>query len=176
MDKPPVATAVSKLETTDAVEMQIRGLMMDPATNMPIVVLKDVESDTILPIWVGAYEANAIAYELEKATVARPLTHDLLRDVTRALGATVERVVVSALRGDTYYATICMRQGTEPVIVDARPSDAIALALRWDCPIFVERSVLERARPAQNALGVTPEQTRRWLEDLNDDEMGHYKM
>src|ERR1700760_4741322 len=116
---------------SDEVEMQIRGLMMDPVTNMPIIVLKDVGSDLVLPIWVGIFEANAIALELEKTATPRPMTHDLLRNIARGLNAQVKKVVVSEMRDDTYYAVIWMDQGGEVVALDARPSDAIALALRW---------------------------------------------
>ncbi len=160
------------------VEVQIRGLMLDPVTNMPIVVLKDVASDLVLPIWVGVYEANAIALEMEKTTTPRPLTHDLLRDVTRGLGAVVRKVVVSDLREDTFFATIWMDQGADEVTIDARPSDAIALALRWDCPIFVSRSVLGRSKQVASSPGanVDAEELRKWLENLNEDDTGQYKM
>ncbi len=159
------------------VEVQIRGLMMDPVTNMPIVLLKDVESDAVLPIWVGMYEANAIALELEKTATPRPMTHDLLRDVTLGLGAEVHKVVVTELRDDTFYAVIWMEQAGESVAVDARPSDALAMALRWDCPIYVSREVLERSKQASGAMqSGTAEQMRQWLEGLNDDDMGRYKM
>src|ERR1700755_260525 len=112
--------------TPDEVEMQIRGLMMDPVTNMPIIVRKDVASDLVLPIWVGIFEANAIALELEKTATPRPMTHDLLRNIARGLNAQVKKVVVSEMRDDTYYAVIWMDQGGEVVALDARPSDAIA--------------------------------------------------
>ena len=159
------------------VEMQIRGLMIDPLTNMPIVVLKDVASDQVLPIWVGIFEANAIALELEKTTMPRPMTHDLLRNMTRALNGVVRKVVVSELRDDTFLAVIWMEQDGETVAIDARPSDALALALRWDCPVYASRVVLDNAKQVaegpQNASG---EEMRRWLENLNDDDMGRYKM
>jgi bifunctional DNase/RNase len=159
------------------VEVQIRGLMIDPLTNMPIVVLKDVASDRVLPIWVGIFEANAIALELEKTAMPRPMTHDLLRNVTRALNAVVQKVVVSELRDDTFVAVVWMEQEGETVAIDARPSDAIALALRWDCPIYASRVVLDNAKQVaegpQNASG---EEVRRWLENLGDDDMGRYKM
>jgi bifunctional DNase/RNase len=161
----------------DEVEMQIRGLMMDPVTNMPIIVLKDVASDLILPIWVGIFEANAIALELEKTTTPRPMTHDLLQNLARGLNAHVTKVVVSELRDDTFYALIWMDHAGETVAMDARPSDAIALALRWDCPIYVNRTVLETSK--QSSAGpqnIDSEEMRRWLENLNDDEMGRYKM
>jgi bifunctional DNase/RNase len=167
------ATAAAKAE----VEMQIRGLMIDPLTNMPIVVLKDVAGDTVLPIWVGIFEANAISEELEKITRPRPMTHDLLRNLTRGLNAVVRKVVVSELRDDTYYAVIWMEQDGETVAIDSRPSDAIALALRWDCPIYASRAVLDNARQMtgdqQNMDG---EEARRLLENLNDDDLGRYKM
>jgi bifunctional DNase/RNase len=159
------------------VEMQIRGLMIDPLTNMPIVILKDVESEMVLPIWVGIFEANAIAIELEKTATPRPMTHDLLRDMARGLNARVSKVVVSELRDDTFYAVIWMQQADETVVIDARPSDAIALALRWDCPIYVNRDVLASSRVAANGTqNINPDELRKWLENLNDDEMGRYKM
>ena len=163
-------------QAPDEVEMQIRGLMMDPVTNMPIIVLKDVGSDLVLPIWVGIFEANAIALELEKTATPRPMTHDLLRNLTRGLNAQVRKVVVSEIRDDTYYAVIWMEQGGETVTLDSRPSDAIALALRWDCPIYVNRVVIETSKQASGNQAVNADEMRRWLENLNDDEMGRYKM
>jgi len=164
--------------TDPEIEVSIRGLMLDPVTNMPIVVLKDIASDLVLPIWVGVYEANAIALELEKAATPRPMTHDLLRNLAKGLGAKVTKVVVSDLREDTFYATIWMRQAEETVTLDARPSDAIALALRWDCPIYVATQVLGRSRQSEQAVGanVNAEELRKWLESLNDDDTGQYKM
>ena len=159
------------------VEVRIRGLMMDPSTRMPIVVLNDLAGEVVLPIWVGLFEANAIALEIEKATTPRPMTHDLLRSAISGLNARVTRVVVGALREDTFHATIWVDQGGEVVALDARPSDAIALALRSDCPIFVSKQVFDHARRASDgASSLTPEDLRRWLESLNDDEMGRYKM
>ena len=159
------------------IEMQIRGLMIDPVTNMPIVVLKDVGSDTVLPIWVGIFEANAIALELEKTATPRPMTHDLMRNLARGLNAIVRKVVVSALKDDTFYAVIWMEQGGEVVALDSRPSDAIALALRWDCPIYAAKSVLDNARQVtEGSQTASSDDTRKWLEDLGDDEMGRYKM
>ena len=172
-----MSIAAKDVDLGAEVQMQIRGLMMDPVTNVPIVVLKDVDGETVLPIWVGMFEANAIALELEKTTTPRPMTHDLLQNVTRGLNATVTKVVVSELRDETYYAVIWMEQAGERVVVDARPSDAIALALRWDCPIFVSRQVLEHSRQTVNGnQSINAEEMRRWLENLNDDEMGRYKM
>lgn len=159
------------------VEVRIRGLMMDPSNQSPVVVLNDIAGTVVLPIWVGLFEANAIALEIEKATMPRPMTHDLLRNVIDGLNARVTRVVVGELREDTFHATIWLDQQGEVVALDARPSDAIALALRADCPIFVSRQVLDRARlNADGSSNVAPEDMRRWLENLNDDEMGRYKM
>jgi uncharacterized protein len=159
------------------VEVRIRGLMMDPSTKMPIVLLNDLAGEIVLPIWVGHFEANAIALEIEKATPARPITHDLLRNVIDGLNARVTRVVVGDLREDTFHATIWMDQAGEVIALDARPSDAIALALRSDCPIFISHQVYEHARKASNGTAtLSPEDLRRWLEGLNDDEMGRYKM
>jgi len=159
------------------VEMQIRGLMIDPQSNMPIVILKDVASDALLPIWVGIFEANAIAMELEKMTTPRPMTHDLLRNLARGLNAVVRKVVVSELRDETFFAVIWMEQDGETVTLDARPSDAIALALRWDCPIYASRAVLDNAKQvAEGPQNANSEEMRRWLEGLNDDDMGRYKM
>ena len=162
-------------QASDEVEMQIRGLMMDPVTNMPIIVLKDIGSDLVLPIWVGIFEANAIALELEKTAMPRPMTHDLLQNMARGLNAEVRKVVVSELRDDTFYAVIWMDHAGETVTMDARPSDAIALALRWDCPIYASRAVLDNAKQIPDGpQNVTADE--KWLENLNDDEMGRYKM
>ncbi|OLE53208.1 MAG: hypothetical protein AUG51_14260 [Acidobacteria bacterium 13_1_20CM_3_53_8] len=129
------------------IEVKIRGLMMDPSSGTPIIILKDVNSDTMLPIWVGAYEANAIALEIEKVSPQRPMTHDLLRNVILEMGASVERVTVTELRDNTFYAAIMMRSRVgEALMIDARPSDAIALALRVDCPIFVNEEVIKASR------------------------------
>jgi uncharacterized protein len=161
----------------ERVEVRIRGLMMDPSTQSPVVVLNDIAGEVVLPIWVGIFEANAIFLEIEKATPPRPMTHDLLRDVIHGLNARVTRVVVGSLLENTFHATIWMDQQGEAVALDARPSDAISLALRADCPIFVSREVLDRAREnADSTTPPTPENLRRWLEGLNDDEMGRYKM
>ena len=159
------------------VEVRIRGLMLDPSNRSPIVVLNDLTGEVVLPIWVGLFEANAIALEIEKTTTPRPMTHDLMRNIIAGLNARVTRVVVGALRGDTFHATVWMDQGGEVVAIDSRPSDAIALALRSDCPIFVSREVFEHARRASaGGTSVTAEDMRRWLENLGDDEMGRYKM
>ena len=125
------------------VEMKIRGLTMDPVTQMPIVVLKDVNGGTVLPIWVGIFEANAIALEIEKVSTPRPMTHDLIKTVLMGLNTGVKKIVVSELKDDTFYALIWLEKDGELISVDSRPSDALALALRLDCPIYVEDTVLE---------------------------------
>jgi len=160
------------------VEVRIRGLMMDPATNMPIVVLKDVASETVMPIWVGIFEANAIAIEIEKVAAPRPMTHDLTRNVIHHLNARLERVVINELKDDTFFAVLWLRQGEEPLTIDARPSDAIALALRADCPIYVSEQVMQSAKLNTSGPpeGPTAEQLRGWLEGLNDEDLGRYKM
>ncbi len=159
------------------VEMKIRGLMVDPSTNMPIVLLKDVQSEALLPIWVGLYEAQAIALEVEKSQTPRPLTHDLLKNLIHGLNARVQRIVVTELKDDTFYAVIWMEQNGEIVALDSRPSDALALALRTDCPIFVDEDVLRAAKVLPNpAEQASSQDVRKWLESLNDEDLGRYKM
>jgi bifunctional DNase/RNase len=160
------------------VEVRIRGLTLDPATSMPIIVLRDVASETVMPIWVGIFEANAIAIEIEKVAVPRPMTHDLTRNLIRHLNARLERVVISELNDDTFFATLWLTQGDEPLAIDARPSDAIALALRADCPIYVTEEVMQAAKlnTTGPAEGQAAEQLRGWLEGLNDEDLGRYKM
>ena len=158
------------------IEMSIKGLMIDPVTNAPIVLLRDVRQDRVLPIWVGPVEANAIALQIENVTTPRPMTHDLLMRLLQELGARLYRVVISDLRESTFFAYLELRRGAEPLLVDARPSDAIALALRAGAPIFVAESVLENAKP----LNTAPDQDDRdrlqkWLESLDPDDLG-YKM
>src|SRR5579872_581996 len=164
-------------EGTMEVEMKIRGLMMDPVTNMPIVILKDVAGDSVLPIWVGIYEANAIALEIEKVTTPRPMTHDLLKNVLTGLDTAVHKVVVTELREDTFYAVIWLEREGRIVSIDSRPSDALALALRVDCPIFVDEMVLKNSKQAASLNDrVTADELRKYLEGLNDDDLGKYKM
>jgi bifunctional DNase/RNase len=159
------------------VEMKIRGLMMDPVTNMPIVVLKDLGGNAILPIWVGIYEANAIALEIEKVTTPRPMTHDLIKILLLGMNTSMRKVVVSDLKDDTFYAVIWLERDGELMSVDSRPSDALALALRLDCPIFVDDSVLKSSKMASTVTDrVNNEELRRWLENLNDEDLGRYKM
>ncbi|MGC2660592.1 MAG: bifunctional nuclease family protein [Bryobacteraceae bacterium] len=159
------------------VEMKIRGLMMDPVTNMPIVVLKDLGGDAVLPIWVGIYEANAIALEIEKVTTPRPMTHDLIKVLLMGLETNIQKVVVSELREETFYAVIWLEREGKVISVDSRPSDALALALRHDCPIYVEDRVLQSSRNSTTVSEkVNNEELRKWLENLNDEDLGRYKM
>ena len=159
------------------VEMKIRGLVMDPVTNMPIVILKDVGGAAVLPIWVGIYEANAIALEIEKVTTPRPMTHDLLKNLLLGLETNVQKVVVSELRDDTFYALIWLERDGQMMSIDSRPSDALALALRVDCPIYVEDEVLKSSKNSGNNTDkVSSEEMRKWLENLGDEDMGRYKM
>src|SRR5436305_1858806 len=157
------------------VEMKIRGLMMDPVTNMPVVVLKDVGGETVLPIWVGVYEANAIALEIEKVTTPRPLTHDLIKNLLLGLDTRVHKIVVSELREDTFYAVIWLERDGHIISIDSRPSDALAIALRLDCPIFVDDEVLKSSKLAASmSERVSSEELRKWLEGLNDEDLGRY--
>lgn len=159
------------------VEMTIKGLMVDPVTNMPIIILRDQEGQRVLPIWVGVFEANAIALQIENIATPRPMTHDLLRNVIADLKAQVRKIVVSDLKENTFYALIYMTVNGDTVAVDARPSDAIALALRVRAPIFVEDAVIDSAK----RLDFTPdkadsERLRKWLESLDPEDLGKYKM
>jgi bifunctional DNase/RNase len=160
------------------VEMKIRGLMMDPVTNMPIVILKDVGSASVLPIWVGIYEANAIALEIEKVSTPRPMTHDLIKTLLLGLDAGIQKVVVNELKDDTFFAVIWIQRNGELISVDSRPSDALALALRLDCPIYVDDSVLKSSKLANTVADrmSTNQEMRRWLESLGDEDLGRYKM
>jgi bifunctional DNase/RNase len=151
--------------------------MMDPVTNMPIVILRDTGGDTVLPIWVGIFEANAIALEIEKVTTPRPMTHDLVKNVLFGLDASLRKVVVSELKDDTFYAVIWVERNGELISIDSRPSDALALALRLDCPIYVEEQVLRTSKSTQTVSDKNVnEELKRWLEGLNDEDLGRYKM
>jgi len=159
------------------VEMKIRGLMMDPITNMPIVILKESCGGNVLPIWVGVYEANAIALEIEKVTTARPMTHDLIKNLLIGLDTHVHKIVVNELRDDTFFAVIWMEREGRVISIDSRPSDALALALRLDCPIYVEDEVLKTSKVASTtAYRISSDDLRKWLEGLNDEDLGRYKM
>ncbi|MEZ5290115.1 MAG: bifunctional nuclease family protein [Vicinamibacterales bacterium] len=159
------------------IEMTIKGLTVDPVTNMPIVILRDEDDKRVLPIWVGVFEANAIALQIENIHTPRPMTHDLLRNVIHDLQASVERIVVSDVKDNTFYAHIHLETPAGKVAVDARPSDAIALALRTRSPIWVEEHVLESAKTVDaGAAKVDGERLHQWLESLDPDELGKYKM
>lgn len=157
--------------------MEIKGLMLDPSSNAPIVILRDTESQLFLPIWIGIFEANAIALRMEGVETPRPMTHDLLRSTLEHLGAGVERVVICDLRENTFYALIHLLRKEERLTVDARPSDAIALALRTDAPIYVLRSVLEKAK-AIDLLSTSADEERlkKWLEEMGPDDLPKYTM
>jgi len=156
------------------IEVKIRGLMVDPSSGTPIVILKDINSDMMLPIWVGSYEANAIALEIEKTAPQRPMTHDLLRNIFASLGAYVQRIVISELKDNTFYAVIEVVDGSgQLMIFDARPSDAIALALRSDCAIFVNEEVVQASRntivrQADESVLDSSDDTEDWPDVIGD--------
>ena len=159
------------------IEMTIKGLMIDPITNMPIIILRDQEGQRVLPIWVGVFEANAIALQIENVQTPRPMTHDLLKNVIDDLRGQVDRIVVSELKENTFYARIHMTSEGRALEVDARPSDAIALALRTHSPIFVEETVIQSARSVESSKeNMDLGRLQKWLEGLSDDELGKYKM
>ncbi|MBM3776878.1 MAG: bifunctional nuclease family protein [Acidimicrobiia bacterium] len=159
------------------IEMTIKGLMVDPITNTPIVLLKDAQGDRVLPIWVGIFEANAIALQIENIAMPRPMTHDLLRNIITDLEGNVDRIVVSDLKDNTFYAVIHLTVRGERLAVDARPSDAIALALRTRAPILVEEAVIDNAKPVDLVTDRTdPDRLQKWLESLDPDDLGKYKM
>jgi bifunctional DNase/RNase len=162
---------------TMQIEMTIKGLIVDPITDLPIIILRDRGGERVLPIWVGRAEANAIQLQIENVETPRPMTHDLLRNVIHDLKAQVLKVVVSDLKEGTFYALIHLEVRGEPLAIDARPSDAIALALRTHAPIYAEDSIIDSVKPADLApdRGDT-ERLQRWLESLDPDDMGKYKM
>lgn len=159
------------------IEMNIKGLMVDPVTNLPIVILRDQAGERVLSIWVGVFEANAIAHQIENVSPQRPMTHDLLRNLIVDLGGVVDRIVVSDLRDATFFATIHLTVKGEAIVVDARPSDAIALALRAKAPILVDSAVVDAAKAAD----IAPDRDdsarlSKWLENLDLEEFGKYRM
>jgi uncharacterized protein len=159
------------------IEMTIKGLMVDPITNMPIIVLRDADGQRVLPIWVGIFEANAIALQMENISTPRPMTHDLLRNVIEDLSGHITKIVVSDLRDNTFYALIYVDTGGDTVAIDARPSDAIALALRAQAPIFVEETVIDNAKGVDFSTDkADSERLQKWLESLDPEELGKYKM
>jgi bifunctional DNase/RNase len=159
------------------IKMTVRGIALDPITNMPIVILKDPEERRALPIWVGIFEANAIALELEKVSTPRPMTHDLLKNILEGLGITVQQIIVNDLKENTFYATIELNYNGSVVSIDSRPSDAIALALRVNAPIFVSENVVTQAKNIE--VSEEKEETdkwKEWLENLKPEDFGKYKM
>ncbi len=162
---------------TELVPMSIKGLMLDPVSNSPIVVLKDDDEKFFLPIWVGIFEANAIALQLENITTPRPMTHDLLRNMISELDARVTRVVINDLRDSTFFAQIRVLVAGKTLEVDARPSDAIALALRTEAPIYVAQTVLDQAQTITPENGEDQdEKVKKWFENLSPEDLGKYKM
>ena len=158
-------------------EFKIKGLMMDPITNSPIVILQGIGKKTRLPIWVGIFEANAIALQIERIDTPRPMTHDLLKNILLHLNATVEKIVVTDLQENTFFATIFLDMEGNRVVIDSRPSDAIALALRTDAPIFVTQEVINNSSNIRlDQENLDPEDVKKWLEDLNPEDLGKYKM
>ena len=160
-------------------EMKVNGLAIDPSTNMPIVILKDLEEERALPIWVGIFEANAIALEMENVPTPRPMTHDLIKNILEETEATVLRIVINDLKDNTFYAEIYLSLNGNEVAIDSRPSDAIALALRVDAPIFVAKKVLDEARSidlTDSELADDKEKWKEWLEDLRPEDFGKYEM
>jgi uncharacterized protein len=161
----------------EEVRMEIRGLMLDPSSNVPIVVLRDVDNQVFLPIWIGVFEANAIALRIENVVPPRPMTHDLLRSALEQVGVKVQKVVISDLQDNTFFALIHVDRGGEELRIDARPSDAIALALRAEAPIFVLRPVLEKAKAVDLASAASDEEKlKKWLEEISPEDLGKYTM
>ncbi len=159
------------------VKMEIKGLLMDPVSNMPVVILRDANNGVFLPIWVGIFEANAIALQMEKITTPRPMTHDLLKNLLTELDAKVEKIVINDLKDNTFFARIHLQRGDTRWNVDSRPSDAIALALRVDAEIFVEEEVLEKSKSMRPEGEETdPDRLKKWLEEVNPEDLGKYRM
>ena len=159
------------------IEMAIKGLMVDPITNMPIIILRDREGQRVLPIWVGIFEANAIALQMENVSTPRPMTHDLLRNVIEDLKGQVTKVLISDLKDNTFYALIYVEVAGDLVAIDARPSDAIALALRTQAPILVEETVIDNAKVIDfGTEKADSDRLQKWLESLDPEELGKYKM
>ena len=162
-----------------SVQMNIQGLMIDPVSQMPIIVLKDSSGESVLPIWVGIFEANAIAMQMENVVSPRPMTHDLLKSVIEGLKARIDRIVITDLRDNTFFASIHLENAGESLSIDSRPSDAMALALRAGAPIFVDREVLEKSTAAdgeKDGDAYQTERLRRWLETVDPEELGNYEM
>jgi hypothetical protein len=172
---------MDKKETSEWIAMKVTGLTIDPFTNMPIIILKDDEEKTALPIWIGLIEASAIATEIEKIQLARPMTHDLMKNILGELAVQVLRVEVHDLADNTFYACIRLHQDGKDIVMDSRPSDAIALALRTKAPIYVDRKVLDKSRRIDMTKNIDQDATKqqKWtevLENLSPEDFGKYKM
>ncbi len=154
------------------VEVQIKGLMIDPISNLPIIILKDKDSDSVLPIWVGIFEANAIALQIEKIGTPRPMTHDLIKNLLETLSAQVEKIVITELKDSTFFALIHLNVGGNTIEVDSRPSDAIAIALRAEAPIYVDEDVISKAKKIDLKEAGESERLKKWLENLDPDDLG----
>lgn len=157
-------------------KMEIKGLLLDPISNTPVVVLKDAEEKFFLPIWIGVFEANAIALKIENVSTSRPLTHDLFFNTLGDLKARIDKIVINDLKDNTFYARIFLVREGESIEVDSRPSDALALALRFDAGIYVEEDVLEKSRKIEVDDARNPERLKKWLEEVDPEELGKYKM
>ena len=157
--------------------MRIKGLVVDPLSKMPIVVLEDLKSERMLPIWIGVFEANAIALKIENIATPRPMTHDLIKNICQEIDISIEKIVVNDVTDNTFYASIhCLHNG-RPIIIDSRPSDAIALALRVEAPIFVEESVVKKAHSLKYDEKLEDSvKLKKWLESLQPEDFGKYKM
>jgi len=163
------------MDNGNRVEMKVDGLTLDPVTNMPIIILKDLEGDRVLPIWVGIFEANAIALEIEKISTPRPMTHDLIKNILEGLDASINHIFVSDLKDNTFYAVISVNIGGANVDIDSRPSDAIAVALRVNAPILVSTKVIEEARTfdmSPEAKLEDKDQWKNWLQNLKPGDFG----
>jgi bifunctional DNase/RNase len=157
-------------------KMEIKGLLLDPISNTPVVVLKDDEEKFFLPIWIGVFEANAIALKIENVATSRPLTHDLFFNTLGDLKAKIEKIVINDLRDNTFYARIFLNREGESIEIDSRPSDALALALRFGAGIYVEEDVLEKSRKIEVEDARNPDRLKKWLEEVDPEELGKYKM
>jgi len=165
------------LEDTMEIEMKIKGLVVDPISKMPIAVLEDMNSERMLPIWIGVFEANAIALKIENIATPRPMTHDLLKNFLDEFEITIEKIVVTDVRDNTFYALIYCRHNDQIITIDSRPSDAIALALRMDGRIFVRDEVVKKAHSLKfDEKLEDSEKLKKWLENLKPEDFGKYKM
>lgn len=159
------------------IEMRIKGLVIDPISKMPIVVLEDLEGNRLLPIWIGVFEANAISLKMENIHTPRPMTHDLVMNFLQQFGISIEKIVVTDVKDNTFYASIHCRQHDETLIIDSRPSDAIAISLRMEAPIFVQEEVVQKAHSMKFDENLEDsEKLKKWLEGLKPEDFGKYKM